>query len=279
MTSVLHSVSDDSSSDRCQLGASRWSQCTQHRLHIPADSDSFYSRGLNLNCSGEPLLRKFFSRIPSAQCFVIDLKFRMEQHNGTVVPPMSIVPKPTAAGGSITSRTSLHSLRHCPESLRPRQSHSRSRSRSPAPAPSGSAPTSPAVAATLAASAHSATHHCSRSRSASPDLAPPCAPRDPHRNPRAIDAAARLLGLPGGFDAMRGTNCLPHVFCPAEFALRPEDCLKAINARQDEAERQWELLRRARTSVCHFFISNRLCPECLPLALLSNSEYDVCRDC
>jgi hypothetical protein len=82
--------------------------------------------------------------------------------------------------------------------------------------------------------------------------------------------------LPGGFDAMRGTNCLPRVFCPAEFALRPEDGLKAISARQDEAERQWELLRRARTSVCHlFFISNCLCPECPHSLFLSNSEFDV----
>jgi hypothetical protein len=181
------------------------------------------------------------------------------------VPPLPNEPR-SSATGSNESTTSLHT-RHCHE--KPRQFRSRSRSRSPAPACSPSANTFPAItstSATLVTSAHTAPQHCSRSRSASPDLAPPCAPRDPHRNPRAVDAAARLLGLPGGFEAMRGTNCSPQKFCPAEFASRADDCLEVISARRDAAERQWELLRRARTSVCsdsvHVF-SNHVCPRLL----------------
>jgi hypothetical protein len=183
---------------------------------------------------------------------------RMDHTHDTAVArsndPILVAPLPyepqSSAAGSNESTMSLHT-RLCHE--RPRQFRSRSRSRSPAPACSASANSFPAItstSATLVTSARTAAQHHSRSRSASPDLAPPCAPRDPHRNPRAIDAAARLLGLPGGFEAMRGTNCSPQKFCPAEFASRADDCLEVISARRDEAERQWELLRRARTSVC-----------------------------
>lgn len=182
------------------------------------------------------------------------------------VAPLPYRPQSSPAR-SDKSTMNLYTNRHSHE--RPRQFRSRSQSRSPS-AHSACASTCPAMtsaSATLVAIARTtATQHHSRSRSASPDLAPPCAPRDPHRNPRAVDAAARMLGLPGGFEAMRGTNCSPQKFRPAEFASRPEDCLEAISARRDEAERQWELLRRARTTVCSvsvYVFSNLVCPRLL----------------